>query len=81
MADTFVLISPMGHFAVSYCSKSGFDHDRSHNDINETMNLSEATVFNKIDRRNVAYQTAAQKGFVEVPAFVIRRVIIGEEKV
>lgn len=74
---SFILISPKGDYAKTCSNRGGFSTDQSHNAVIPTDQLDQATVFEESDRQRKPYKYAIDEGYVAVPAYVERKVIIG----
>lgn len=73
---TFVLMSRTGKYAVTCHEGGGFAHDNS-DGIRDVDELNHASIFDNTSKYSKAYKLAIQEGYVEVPAYSVRKVYLG----
>ena len=78
--STWVLISPKGEYAILCFTGGDSATDTTPNDIRTTRFLNDATVFNVVDRNTEAHKAAIAKGFIKIPAYVVRTVTLGSNR-
>lgn len=77
MSDTFVLANSVGAYAVTCYIGGGFG-DRAHNAVRETTDINSASIFDGSSRRGKPYKYAIENRFIEIPAYSVRKVFLGE---
>jgi len=76
ISKTFVLINTKGLYAKRVSKDAGWGKNDLNN-VSEVTSLDNADIFHTHERKSISYIAAMKQGFIEIPAYEVRKVYLG----